>query len=410
MVELAILRLFSKDRSIYIKYKDIYKATTQEQEIKNLYNLISQYYERYEDHTHITKDEFNLLYHAEYPNHKHRPLYEDIINQIFELDISRDAAQDLLNKLVKRDFANRIANSVLPILTGVDSNTDFTNIEDLITEYKNYSPQLEERNPFFEVPIDDILNQTQGDGLRWRLKCLDRALGSPSGGTLGHVFARPEAGKTSFLHSIATYFTPQLSNGDVILWFNNEEAPARILLRSICAMTGMAESEVRANPQHAKELYRQNGGHRIKLVDEAVLSVDFIESLCKEYRPRFVVIDQGDKVAPHGKAEVGNTAERLKLIYDQLREVVKRCNKDWLMDMLTVGQADRDAEGKRVLALSNLDSGKTGKAGAFDYVIGIGYDESQPNTRYISFPKNKLQGDHGTYAVAFDPLRGRYGD
>lgn len=409
MVELAVLRLFTRDRTIYNKYKDIYKETTQEKEIKNLYNLITLYYSKYEEHEHISQDEFMILYQSEYPNHKHKLVYEDLIHQIFSMDVSRLAVQDILNQLVAKEYAAKIANAVMPVLSGDEKVPDFSKVSKLVEEFTNYEPAEEDKNPFFETQLDDLLVQTQGDGLKWMLKSMQHALGSPCGGSLGHVFARPEAGKTSFCHSVAGYFAPQLHNGDIVLWFNNEEAPARLLLRLMEAVTGMSESEIRANPQRAKDLFRERGGHRIKIVDEAVLSVDYIERMCKEYRPRFVIIDQGDKVAVSGAGNM-STPEKLKAIYDQLREVVKRCNKDWIMDMLTVGQASVEAEDRRILTQAMLDSGKTGKAGAFDYIIGIGYEHGKEDMRYITFPKNKLQGDHGTYVVAFDKLRGRYSD
>jgi hypothetical protein len=82
------------------------------------------------------------------------------------------------------------------------------------------------------------------------------------------------------------------------------------------------------------------------------------------------------------------------------------------MDMLTVGQADVVAEGRKWLLQSNLDSGKTGKPGAFDYIIGIGksLDPSDEYTRFITLCKNKLTGDHGRYVVSIDPATARYID
>jgi hypothetical protein len=120
-----------------------------------------------------------------------------------------------------------------------------------------------------------------------------------------------------------------------------------------------------------------------------------------------VVVDQGDKVVYPGAKSAGNKADVLKDIYDKLREIVKRCNKEWRMDMVTIGQADVDAENKRVLTLGNMDSGKTGKPGAFDWAIGIGHELNKDGVRYLTFCKNKNTGDHGTYLVAFNKLTGR---
>jgi hypothetical protein len=140
--------------------------------------------------------------------------------------------------------------------------------------------------------------------------------------------------------------------------------------------------------------------------------VDYVEEMCLKYRPRFVVIDQGDKLHYKGEGKAGNGADRLKGVYVNLREIVKRCSKDWKIDILTVGQADAKAEGQKKLFQSNLDSGKTGKAGEFDYIIGIGYSlkDSDQAVRFFSCCKNKLGGDHKTRPVNFDAETGRYSD
>ena len=165
---------------------------------------------------------------------------------------------------------------------------------------------------------------------------------------------------------------------------------------------------MKANPKRAAELFRQGGGRRIKLVDEANISIDLVQRLCNEYKPRLVVIDQGDKVSFKGDNAMGTNASRLKAVYDKLREVVKKCDKEWKMDIITIGQADVKAEGKRRLFQSNLDEGKTGKAGAFDYILGIGAEIDNDTARYISFCKNKITGYHGQHMVGFDRFKGRY--
>jgi len=267
-----------------------------------------------------------------------------------------------------------------------------------------------EESPIVKYDLEDLLVQTEGDGMAFRLKCLRDALGGLAGGTLGHVFARPETGKTSFMHSEATFLAPQLSDDHPLLWFNNEEAASRVLMRQYTALTGITEAEIRRDPSGARAMFDAHGGRRLLLIDDAALTVEYVEKMCREYTPRFVVIDQGDKLQYKGASKAGNGADRLKGVYDNLREVVKRCDKQWTMDMLTVGQADAAAENKRVLSLGNLDSGKTGKAGAFDYVIGIGCDLGNQSARYVTMCKNKIKGVHGTRLVSFDPTTGRYTD
>lgn len=410
MVELAVLKLFTKDKGIFLKYRNVFSSTAQEDEITLLFNLITRYYTVCTEHEYISEDELVSFYHLEYPAHKNAEHYKTIIHKIYSLQTSRDLAEELIVGLINRHYATQIVNELLPVVSGETSSFDQDKVELFIRDRSSLVQEQEAESPFSEMSLDDLLIQNEGDGMAFRLSCVRKALGCLPGGTLGHVFARPEVGKTSFLHSEVTYLAPQLEEDDCIVWINNEEPAARVKLRQYCAISGMTVDEIRANPDKAKQIFQANGGRRIHLVDEAVLSLGQIEKLCKEYRPRFVVIDQGDKVTYQGAGKAGNTAERLKAVYDGLREVVKRCNTEWKCDILTVGQADAASEGKRILAQANLDAGKTGKAGAFDYIIGIGYDPTKPEARYITFCKNKLLGDHGTYLAHLNPHTGRYTD
>jgi hypothetical protein len=286
-------------------------------------------------------------------------------------------------------------------------------ITEILNEYNTFQLPTEEESEFASDDLDELLKDIGTDGLMWRLKCLNEGLGPLVGGTLGHLFARPETGKTSFLHSECEYWLGQLKDDEIILWLNNEESKKRIKMRWYTSVTGMTKREIQANPEKAKKIFASKRGGQVKLVDRATFSVDEIEQMCMKYQPRIVVIDQGDKVTYKGEKNAGNGADRLKNVYDKLREVTKRCNATFKMDMLTIGQADVVAEGKKWLFLSNLDSGKTGKAGAFDYVIGVGKTYTEAGRRYISLCKNKLESgeDIGEkYAVNFDNVLARYTD
>jgi hypothetical protein len=119
-------------------------------------------------------------------------------------------------------------------------------------------------------------------------------------------------------------------------------------------------------------------------------------------------VDIGDKIIYRGKSTAGNGADALQGVYDNLREVVKRVNHHHKFDMLTTGQAGTTAENKKWLQQSDLYAGKTGKAGAFDYIIGMGWLQETPTRRYFGLCKNKLGTQSGRHVVSFDPLRARF--
>ena len=410
---LAIFRLFLKDKEEWVKYHKVVEEMAWETETKNVLMLIGKYYREFPDHVYISQDEFIEYFKTEYPTLKDKTLYLDIIYNIYKLDISNSITLNIVNKLIRKEYANRIANSVLPIITGDTMPDNLDSITEILNEYNTFQLPTEEESEFASDDLDELLKDIGTDGLMWRLKCLNEGLGPLVGGTLGHLFARPETGKTSFLHSECEYWLGQLKDDEIILWLNNEESKKRIKMRWYTSVTGMTKREIQANPEKAKKIFASKRGGQVKLVDRATFSVDEIEQMCMKYQPRIVVIDQGDKVTYKGEKNAGNGADRLKNVYDKLREVTKRCNAAFKMDMLTIGQADVVAEGKKWLFLSNLDSGKTGKAGAFDYVIGVGKSYTEAGRRYISLCKNKLESgeDIGEkYAVNFDNVLARYTD
>jgi replicative DNA helicase len=59
-----------------------------------------------------------------------------------------------------------------------------------------------------------------------------------------------------------------------------------------------------------------------------------------------------------------------------------------------------------------LKDSKTGKQGAADFILTIGYNQDFPSSRYLGLTKNKLAREGGTMVlkaeVVFDGQRGRY--
>lgn len=412
MILHSVIKLFTSSKEVFTKYNKYTTNLDIEPELELILNLIPKYYDAYEHHEYIGLDEFKTFFDMEYPKKKDSALYLSIIEQVYRVDTSDSITNDLIQQLVEIDYANKIVKQLMPTMLG-ESFGVIPSITDIINDWVELTGKAEEEDsPFVTLPLEDLLSMSATDGLSWRLNCLKKSLGPLSGGTLGHIFARPETGKTTFLHSEVSYIVKQLGDQQTVLWFNNEEAGYRVRLRQFSAVCGAPISEIKAYPKKAQEAFNARGGNRIILYDDANISVETVERVMREHKPRLVVIDQGDKLSYRGDGKAGNGADRLKGVYDKLREVVKRSNKDWKTDILTVGQADAAAEGRKWLLQTNLDSGKTGKPGAFDYIIGIGKtnDVGDEFSRYISCCKNKLTSDHGRFVVTIDPFTARYID
>ena len=127
----------------------------------------------------------------------------------------------------------------------------------------------------------------------------------------------------------------------------------------------------------------------------------------KKHKPRIVIIDQGDKVSFPKDGDHSN-ADRLQKLYQIYREL----GKEHKCDIITVGQASGEAEGKKWLSMDMMNNSKTGKPGELDVINGIGcsFAEGDEELRFIHLCKNKLTGTHGKHTVLIDPQKGRYKD
>jgi hypothetical protein len=163
-----------------------------------------------------------------------------------------------------------------------------------------------------------------------------------------------------------------------------------------------------ANIAESRETFRRNNGRRVKIYDDASITVKDIEKILKKYNVRLSIIDQGDKVRFYGDKNLVEH-ERLKKLYGKLRELAKKYG----CDILTAGQANAEAEGKKYIQLTHMDNSKTGKPGELDFAIGIGalLGDVANTTRFINVCKNKLHnGSKGKFEVHFDAMIARYTD
>lgn len=380
-----------------------------DKEIKELLTLITKYYDSYPEHEFISQDEFRTFFDYHYPGSKKREDFLLTLDRIYALDTSDSIAADFLTKLVKKDFGTKLIDMLLPMLNDQVQDDVLDKVREQCDMYDDVLQSTDETtSPYVELSLKEILaNKTTG-GLHWPMDCLQDDLRNLTGNTLGHFFAIPDAGKTSFIHFLTAGLLPQLEGEETLTWFNNEEGGEKVKLRNYSAVCNATEDQIDAQPDRAEATYRERGGGRLLLFDQAIITIEEIERACIKNHSRFAIVDIGDKVVYRGKSSAGNGADALQGVYDNLREVVKRVNKTHKFDLLTTGQAGTTAENKKWLQQSDLYAGKTGKAGAFDYIIGMGWLQETPNRRYFGLCKNKLGTQSGRHVVAFDPLRARF--
>jgi replicative DNA helicase len=250
-------------------------------------------------------------------------------------------------------------------------------------------------------------------GLRWRLKSLNKMLGSLRKGDFGFLFARPETGKTTFLASEVSYFASQLRDEDgPILWFNNEEDGKKVQIRIFQATLGFHLRDLFADLRKSNEIYREIVRGKIKIIDSATTSKSDVERICKAMCPSLILFDQIDKIRGFD-----GDREDLKLgsIYQWARELAKT-----YCPVIGVTQADGSAEGKKWLTMENVANAKTAKQAEADWILGIGatHQDGFEYIRHLHASKNKLTGDedsdpnmrHGKVDCIIVPEIARYKD
>lgn len=315
----------------------------------------------------------------------------------------------LLDRVKKRATSLKMAVAAMNYAEGRGSIQEILSLAKILEE-----PVISEEIELVTDNLQEILSKlVHKPGLRWRLSCLNKSLGSLRKGNFGFIFARPETGKTTFLASEVTHMASQLKEEDgPILWLNNEEQGDVVRLRQYQAALGARLEHLKSRPERAYQAFKEKTKGKIFLVDSPILTKDKVSKLAFKYKPSLIVVDQLDKVSGFE-----SDREDLKLgsIYQWARELAKE-----YCPVIGVCQADGTAEGVKYLTMGHVSNAKTAKQAEADWILGIGRDNSPgyDYVRFLSILKNKLVGDddtdqnlrHAQFQVEIQPEIARYRD
>lgn len=413
MVELSLIKLLlSKDNyneatSQGLTVKDFPK------ELHVFYSCLSNYYSSSDCDELTVGDLSNLVFST---SNKDKDFNENILVQIDKLDVSETTSKTLLTSLLRRKKLKEIS---LKAYEAYEGRLELHEVTDLFQKWSEQGLSTsEESGPDSLAFVDDSLTDLVNDaisqpGLRWRLKTLNRMLGSLRTGDFGFIFARPETGKTTFLCSEETFMASQLKEEDgPILHINNEEGGKKVRLRMYQAALGIDLAVLLSNSEEYEKKFRSVTHDKLKLVDKAGISKREIEHLCKKYNPSLLILDQIDKITGFV-----NDREDLRLgaIYQWARELAKT-----YCPVIGVCQADGTGEGVKWLTMGHVANAKTAKQAEADWIVGIGavHDAGSETIRFLHASKNKLMGDpdsdpsmrHGKMEVLIKPNVARYED
>ncbi len=416
MIELSIIKLILK-RNNYIKYNNIiYDIKLEDnKEIENILYIINKYYEEYKHHEYISTDELKYYFFSEYPSQKNNKIYLDIFDKINGLEISDSLATDIVHQYLEKNYAMNICQKLIPVINGDGAGKGLIfDIKELVDEFKLKSNNIEnEKELFIDPSLDNIFEVIDRDkGLKWGLDCLNNNIGPLTGETLGHIFARVDVGKTSFLVSQIANFLPQLKEKEEILWLCTEESGKRVISRVYQNLLNLSSTEIEWNFKNGQkevmqEKFYEMGGNKIKFYHKADMTMEDIKSYVETMeKPRLLVIDIADHITFRGDRDYSGPY-RLGELYRRFRHI----SSYYHFDTITVGQASAECDGHKGLHLDHMHSSKTDKPGALDYAIGLGktYDPAESELRWISIVKNKI----GTTIkeinqVRFDVVKGHF--
>ena len=412
MIELGILKLFCLDRQNYTRYSKALNRSYLRSNYKTLHRLFSLLETAYQSENHpekLSREDLEALYLRSYPVLKDQERKElaELLDRVFATDVTVELLESCLDTHRERALAGELAVKSLEVAEGRGS---FASLQSLWDEYKGVRAKVE-----VEYVTDDLNNLYEAvaseSGIRWPWDCLNRSLGPLRKGNFGFVFARPEVGKTTFLAHFITHAVQIIKKP--IIWINNEQPGAEVMIRLYQAMFGITVQELFKNKTRFMKKYRELTHGLIKLRDDATISRNDIEVICEQEQPALVVFDQIDKIYGFDSDKRDDLVLGSK--YQWARELAKS-----YCPVIGITQADVSGENVKYLTMENVANAKTSKQAEADWILGIGAtaNDDFSHYRYFNISKNKLLGDdhtvpgerHGRYQVRIDPEIAHYSE
>ena len=322
-----------------------------------------------------------------------------------EQPMGEDIAQEVLSKLFQQVIGEDIANLGFDYVNGTKDTLE--PLRNMLEQYgDDFTPKL--NIEWEDTSIDHILALNSLES-QWtfNIPTLTRKVEGVNAGHLIEIGARPNTGKTSFHASLIASPGGFAHQGANCIILCNEEGYHRVGARYLTAATGMTMQQIKENPSKARDLYAPVK-ERIKIKDATGRDMNWVESICKSYKPDLVLLDMGDKFAKQGG--FARPDEALKANAIHARQIAKQHE----CAVFYMSQLSADAEGKVLLNQSMMEGSRTGKAAEADLMVLIAKNpvvdgqEEEDTQRHLNVVKNKLSGWHGVVHCELDYKTARY--
>lgn len=391
--DIVLIKLFL-NRDVYEKYSDYVNREILEHETQQIFKAIEVYFSENKEINNIELNDFSSWFsHIIVPDapQAKQKIYKNIFTAVqntnpisaekiilsYEIQKTRKEIEDLFSNGFEIESCKEILDNYEKAAKTVEKDDEAVISLDLATIAAN---------------ID------RSKGLKWRLKCLNNAVGPLVTGDFGIIAAPVDCGKTTFGVSEATFMASQLIDKK-ILWMNNEEYDYKVARRIWQAALGQPWKIIEKYKDKAEQKltkYFNGDKDRIIFLDIRNKSISDIKRYFKKYKPGLVIIDQIDHIScPKYKAWADY--DRLKYLYSSIRILANE-----YCPVLAITQADatvswldratQEMVYQKYITMKQLDGSKIGKAAAADLVITLSNNPQWPQIRYLHVAKNKLEG------------------
>lgn len=393
MNERKILSAFVKDRAAWESAKELIDRNDFDSVTLHLIDLVSEYYATDQKAANADVEIIADRFARQQPSEKLANTVKSILTQL--PSVSGENVQREIREIKAYNIGLKLSAAFAKGVAGPE-------VQGLIQDYLRITEGIQETGSDDEDPIeftvDSLVRKSfQKDGL---IQLLPRTLTEHLDGGCrpGHhilVFAPTEMGKTLIVINMVAGFTLQ---GLKTLYVGNEDPVSDLQMRYICRLVGRPKGDILKYPERAQAILDKRNYKNVIFAPLAPGNFRKIRALVEKFKPNVVVLDQLRNI----DVDSENRTQALEKAATEARNLAKSME----VLVISVSQAADSASGKRVLSRGDVDSSNVGIPGQTDVMIGIGADEELEarNMRILSFPKNKVSGNHSTIEIVINPL------
>ena len=344
--------------------------------------------------------------------------YREIIKNI-QVPVPPELEDGLMARLVAADTASKLASLLEKWNEGEE--IDLGSALRSTVEQFELDTNRKVKTPWVQDDIGDLLQDDADDkGFHWRNPDLAMSMRPLRPGDFGIIAARPDVGKTTFCTDELTNFAAQLTElypdeHRPICWFNNEGPGKRIISRLYQSALSSTISELVT--RHQSGTIHRDYENAIKGPQQSIRVFDIhdfwnheVEDIIRQMNPSLVLFDMVDNIRFGGT--VNNNGQRSDQLLEAMYQWARVIGVKHDCVVLATSQVSGDGENQCYPTLGMLKDSKTGKQGAADFILTIGYQSDFPSSRYLGLTKNKLAREGAPKSpkieTVFDGLRGRY--